>query len=143
MKKSTDELSKILESKKTGRELDEFLKENRENFSEQIFTEMLEQTLKENKVRKSQAIRRSLIDRTYAYNIFQGVRVPSRDKLIMLCIGMGADCEQTKRLLLKLKLAPLYTKDARDSIILFGLLHKLSVIDINALLYEKNFQILQ
>lgn len=61
----------------------------------------------------------------------------------MICIGMDADYEQTKRVLEKLKLAPLYSRDPRDSIIIFGLLHKMSVIDINILLDEHNLKILE
>lgn len=143
MKKSTDELSKILESKKNRKDLDDYLNQNRESFSNQTFAELLEQTLKENNVSKAKAIKQSNIERTYAYEIFRGSKVPSRDKVIMLCIGMEADVEQTKQLLLRLKLAPLYLKDERDSIIIFGLQRKMSVMDINDTLDDKNFDILE
>lgn len=145
MKKSTDELSKILENKKNRKDLEEYLSQNRDNFSNQTFAELLEQTLKENKISKAEAVKRSLIERTYAYELFRASnnKVTSRDKVIMLCAGMGADLEQTRRLLLKMKHAPLYAKDERDSIIIFGLLRKMSVMDINTLLYEKNFEILE
>lgn len=143
MKKSTDELLNILKSKSS---IDEYLKENTEQFSSQTHTlaEMLEQILKENNVSKSQARDNSGLSPTYFYELLRGAKTdPSRDKLIMFCIGIKADCEQTKRVLGKLKLAPLYSKDPRDSIIMFGLIHKLSVIDINILLDEHNFQILE
>lgn len=145
MKKSTDELSKILENKKNRKDLDEYLSQNRENFLDQTFAEMLEQTLKENKVSKADAVKNSLLDRTYAYEIFRGTKDKnlSRNKVIMLCIGMEADLEQTRKLLLKKQYAPLYPKNERDSIIIFGLQRKLSVMDINTLLYEKNFDILE
>ena len=145
MKKSTDELSKILENKKNRKELEEYLSQNRENFSNQTFAELLEQTLKENKVSKADAIKRSDLENHYAYEIFRGTKDKnlSRNKIIMLCIGMEADLEQTRKLLLKKHYAPLYTKDERDSIVIFGLQRKLSIIDINNLLYDKGFEILE
>lgn len=145
MKKSTDELSKILENKKNRKELEEYLSQNRENFSNQTFAELLEQTLKENKVSKADAIKRSDLENHYAYEIFRGTKDKnlSRNKIIMLCIGMEADLEQTRKLLLKKHYAPLYAKDERDSIVIFGLQRKLSIIDINNLLYDKGFEILE
>lgn len=145
MKKNTDELSKILENKKNRKDLDEYLDRNRDNFSNLTFAELLEQTLKENKVSKTDAIKCSNLENHYAYEIFRGKKDKnlSRNKVIMLCIGMGSDLEQTRKLLLKKQYAPLYPKDERDSIIIFGLLRKLSVMDINTLLYEKNFGILE
>ena len=145
MKKSTDELSKILENKKNRKDLEEYLSQNRENFSNQTFAELLEQTLKENKVSKTDAIKRSNLENHYAYEIFRGTKDKnlSRNKIIMLCIGMEADLEQTRKLLLKKHYAPLYTKDERDSIVIFGLQRKLSIIDINNLLYDKGFEILE
>ncbi|MDD6489141.1 MAG: hypothetical protein PUG48_04930 [Clostridia bacterium] len=144
MKKSTDELSKILENKKNRKDLDEYLSQNRENFSNQTFAELLEQTLKENKVSKTDAVKRSHLENHYAYEIFRGTKDKnlSRNKIIMLCIGMEADLEQTRKLLLKKQYAPLYPKNERDSIIIFGLQRKLSVMDINNLLYDKGFEIL-
>lgn len=145
MKKSTDELSKILENKKNRKDLDEYLSQNRDNFSNQTFAELLEQTLKENKVSKTDAVKRSNLENHYAYEIFRGTKDKnlSRNKIIMLCIAMEADLEQTRKLLLKKQYAPLYPKNERDSIIIFGLQRKLSIIDINNLLYDKGFEILE
>lgn len=145
MKKSTDELSKILENKKNRKDLDEYLSQNRDNFSNQTFAELLEQTLKENKVSKTDAVKRSNLENHYAYEIFRETKDKnlSRNKIIMLCIAMEADLEQTRKLLLKKQYAPLYPKNERDSIIIFGLQRKLSIIDINNLLYDKGFEILE
>lgn len=143
MKKSTDELTNILKAKSS---IDEYLKENTEQFlvQTQTLAEILEQILKENNISKSQARDNLGLSPSYFYELLRGEKTdPSRDKLIMLCIGIKADCEQTKRVLEKLKLAPLYSKEPRDSIIMFGLIHKLSIIDINILLDEHNFKILE
>ncbi len=140
MKKSTDELIQILKNKS---DLNDYLKENTENISDASLVQMLNSILKNNGITKSEAIDNSFIQKNYAYQIFNGTKTPSRDKLIMLSIGIGATVEQTKALLLSVKAAPLYPKDERDSIILFGILHKISIIDINILLYEHGHKILE
>ena len=140
MKKSTDDLMKILKNKNN---YDDFIRENSDSMNNRPLTESLEYLIRINNISKAEAISRSNLQRNYAYQIFSGQRIPSRDKLIMLCIGMNADQEQTSRLLLKIKAAPLYAKDERDSIILFGILHRISVIDINILLYEHHLKCLE
>lgn len=140
MKKSTDDLIKILKNKNS---YDDFIRENSASMDDRSLTESLESLLVVNHISKADAISHSNLQRNYAYQIFSGQRIPSRDKLIMLCIGMNADQQQTSKLLLKIKAAPLYAKDERDSIILFGLMHHISVIDINILLYEHHLKCLE
>ncbi len=140
MKKSTDELMKLLRNKKS---YDDFMKESSGSMSSQSLTAALESVLKANHIAKAEAISRSNLQRNYAYQIFNGQRIPSRDKLLMLCIGMRANPEQTSGLLRKIKASPLYAKDQRDSVILFGIMHGISVIDINILLYEHHLKCLE
>lgn len=140
MKKSTDDLMKILKNKNS---YDDFIRDNIDSMNNRPLTEDLESLLRINNISKAEAISRSNLQRNYAYQILSGQRIPSRDKLIMLCIGMNADQEQTSKILLKIKAAPLYAKDERDSIILFGILHHISVIDINILLYEHHLKCLE
>lgn len=140
MKKSTDELLKILKAKT---DINDYFEENKEAFTSLSLCQSLEKMLTDRGVTKACAIQNSFIEKHYAYQIFSGKKTPSRDKLIMICIGIGVNLQQTQRLLSKIKAAPLYPKDPRDSVIIFGILHALSVMDINVLLYEKNFQILE
>lgn len=133
-KKSTDELMKILKNKSS---YSDYISENKGSMdSNKTLPQMLEKLLNENHITKSKAIKNSQLESHYAYQIFNGTKTPSRDKLIMLCIGCGATVEQTRKMLIKIKAAPLYPKDKRDSIILFGILHKIPVMDIDILLYE-------
>lgn len=79
----------------------------------------------------------------YAYQIFSGTKTPTRDKVLMLCIGFSLAVEETQRLLKITGYAQLYSKDERDNVILFGLTKKLSIIEINDILYEMNHNILE
>lgn len=107
------------------------------------YLKCLKGIIQSKKISKSEAINNSMIEKHYGYQIFQGIKTPSRDKLIMLCIGIGADLTQTEKLLNSIKASPLYAKDGRDAVIMFGLLHKLSVIDINLMLYDRGFDVLE
>ena len=140
MKKSTDELLNSLKSKSN---LDDYFKENSDQLHFATLPQMLESIIQIKKISKSEAINNSMIEKHYGYQIFQGIKTPSRDKLIMLCIGIGADLTQTEKLLNRIKASPLYAKDGRDAVIMFGLLHKLSVIDINLMLYDRGFDVLE
>ena len=87
---------------------------------------------------KANVIRRAEINEIYAYQIFSGKRVPSRDKLLCLCLGMELDTIETNQLLKYAGFAPLYPKNKRDSIILFGFEKRQSIIAINETLYDND-----
>ena len=97
MKKSTDELLNSLKSKSN---LDDYFKENSDQLNFATLPQMLESIIQSKKISKSEAINNSMIEKHYGYQIFQGIKTPSRDKLIMLCIGIGADLTQTEKLLI-------------------------------------------
>lgn len=138
-KKSTDELNKILRS---NIPISRYLKENADSFNNLTLPQTFELILKENKISKSQAVKGSDLERTHGYQILSGKRSPTRDNLIRMCIGMRASSEQTRLLLLKNKSAPLYSKDKRDSVILFGIMHHMNLQEINELLYHNHLPIL-
>ena len=138
-KKSTDELNKILRS---NIPISRYLKENADSFNNLTLPQTFELILKENKISKSQAVKGSDLERTHGYQILSGKRSPTRDNLIRMCIGMRASSEQTRLLLLKNKSAPLYSKDKRDSVILFGIMHHMNLQEINERLYHNHLPIL-
>lgn len=67
--------------------------------------------------------------------VFSGRRTPSRDRLLCLCIGLGASTEETQSLLQQAHHAPLYARDKRDAVLLFGLSHSLTLPEINDALF--------
>ncbi len=82
----------------------------------------------------------AMLERAYGYQIFNGTRKPSRDKLIQLAIGMQLSREESDYLLKCGQKLPLYAKSERDAIIIYSLTHKLNLIDTNALLMENDQQ---
>ena len=135
MKKSTDDILKSLKSKDS---LDDFLKENESEFDFDSLCDYIEYHLITNKLSKADVIAASGIGREYGYQIINGTRKPSRDKLIMLCFGLRLTLEQTQRLLRYAGFGELYPKNRRDAVISYGLTHGYSIIDMNISLVDHN-----
>ncbi|MDD6243941.1 MAG: XRE family transcriptional regulator [Roseburia hominis] len=84
----------------------------------------------------AELISRAQIQRNYGYQILDGRRNPSRDKVIAFSLALHLDVNETQRALMIEKNGQLYSKNKRDSILIFALGKKLSVIQTNELLYE-------
>jgi len=93
--------------------------------------------------KKSGGISASCLSKTYAYQIFSGVKNPSRDKLLALAVAMTLTFEECQRLLRLAAVNELYVKNKRDSIIIFGLMRGLNNMELNDLLYEMEEFVLQ
>ena len=97
MKKTTEELLNILKSK---RSYNDFLKEQIDELYFASISEYLEILLAQKGLKKSDVILKANLDKSYAYQIFNGNKTnPSRDKLIMLAFGMELNLDETRKLL--------------------------------------------
>ena len=87
-------------------------------------------------LKRSQIFKQAELSENYGYQIFSGIRVPERNKVIMLAFGMGLNLDETQKLLKCADYQTLYVKLPFDSIIVYGLCKGLSVIEVNELLFE-------
>ena len=142
MKKSTVELMELL---KNSTDFSSYVSSVSENFMERCSLDTsLQAILKEKRLRKSEVIRRSGLDRKYAYEIFSGSsKKPARDKVLALCLSMQLSIDETQKLLNTSEYPMLYTKVERDCIILYALQRHLSVSDTNEMLDEMGYGILE
>ena len=85
----------------------------------------------------AEIIRNSDIEKSYYYQIMKGNRVPSRNKVLRLCIGAGLSAEETSHALILNENAPLYLKRKRDKILSYALEKGLTVTETNILLDER------
>ena len=132
--KKTDELLKILND---SHDIGDVLQDHEEEFIQVSVSEYLTALIEQKNLVKSEIIKRSGIDRVYGYQILNGTRTPSRDKLIQFAFGMQLGFRETQRLLAYNGFAQLYAKNRRDSIIIFAIKEKKSVIELNIIL-DKN-----
>lgn len=141
MKKSTDELLKILKSKHS---LEEYFDENDSEMFFGTLYEMLEYYRTRKGLRKADVARGSNIKREYCYELLRGDgKKPSRDKVIMLCFGLQLEVDESQQVLKKSGYAPLYARDTRDSIIVFSLSRHISVVKTNITLAEYGLEPLE
>jgi transcriptional regulator with XRE-family HTH domain len=93
-------------------------------------------------VSRASVIARSNIPKNYAYQLFNGIRNPSRDKVIQLAFGFGLDVECTQELLKIARQAPLYPKIPRDIVILRSLFERRNILYVQQALHSMGLTLL-
>ncbi len=137
--KTTEELTHEI---KSATDIDDYLSANSNHMLTASLSEYLNTLLLQKKIRKADVIRGSLLSRAYVYKIFAGEKIPSRDKLIALAFGLGLSDSETQKMLKLSGNQELYARNKRDALILFALQKNKSILEINELLYDHQFTIL-
>lgn len=139
--KDTEKLMELL--KKSG-SIDAYLQENKDFLLDCDIKEYLNALIKEKKLTVQQIAKDSELSDRYCYQFLSpsNPRTPSREVLLSICIGMKLNLDEVQTALKIAKYAPLYPKDERDSIILFGIEKNRSLMVINEALYNHNFKCL-
>ena len=119
-----------------------FYRENQDYMVTDDLAKLLVRLLEEKGLKRSQVIKAAELSEVYGYQIFSGLRVPERKKLLCLAVGMGLNIEKTQQLLKCAGYAQLYVKLPFDSILLYGLCKAMSVVQINELLFTYNLETL-
>ena len=119
-----------------------FYNENKEYMISADLTKLLAELVERKGLKKSQVIKNAEFSEVYGYQIFSGVRVPERKKLLCLTVSMGLTIDEAQLLLKCAGYAPLYVKKPFDSVVLYGLCKGLSVVQINELLYKYDLETL-
>ena len=122
----------------TTNNLDRFLSENDGNFKSETAREALTALFEKKSISKAALAKQSGMSEVYLHQVFSGRRNPSRSRLLCLCFGLSATLEETQELLTQCCLAPLYPRDKRDAIIIYGLTHDMTLFQVNDKLYAEN-----
>ena len=133
--KSTDDLNQELMAQPN---LDQYLTENEGYWRHADISVFLTRLHEACGLSKAELARQSGMSEVYLHQVFSGRRKPSRDRLLCLCIGMGAGLESVQQLLKRVGYAPLYPKLKRDAIIGHGILHRTPLAEINDKLFSEN-----
>ena len=115
-----------------------YLHNNQSFFSKIELLELLETLLKQSRLTKAEIARRSGMSDVYLYQVLAGRRNPSRDRLLSLCVGLGATLDETQQILRQGGWAQLYPRLRRDAIIIHGLIHRHELRRINDTLFAEN-----
>ena len=134
-RKNTDQLQQEL---MTGNDLSRVLSDNDASFQQHDLQETLQALFERRSISKTMLAKQSGISEVYLHQVFSGRRTPSRNRLLCLCFGLGASVEEAQDLLRHARLAPLYSRDRRDAIVIFGLSHGMALAEINDKLYAED-----
>ena len=135
MEKTTGDLRDELLSQP---HLDDYLKENGDQFLSWGLTEQLMRLFDGKNISKATVARNGGMSEVYLYQVLSGRRNPSRDRLLCICFGLGTSVEETQQLLQRAGYAPLYPRLKRDAIILHGIAHATPLAELNDRLFEEN-----
>ena len=131
----TENLLKRLNSSQNVDSLSNYLDEIKSDIPNSL-PDYLRKTIKDKNLSSSEVIKRSRIERTYCYQILNGRKRPGRDKLVALALAMNLSFEETQQLLSVANLGILYARSKRDSILIYAINNKMSVLDTNVLLTQ-------
>lgn len=133
IKKPTSEL---LDALNHADSIKEYLDQHENEMVSITIGECLSQLVAEKHLSKAEIFKNAEINEIYGYQIFSDTRTPSRDKLICLCFGMQLTVPEAENLLKYSGYALLYPKIKRDSIILYALMHRATIYEVNEWLYD-------
>lgn len=80
--KNTNELMQILSSAKTPEELQAYTETLKQEHISCSFADFISEKLRERELSAADLIRNSMIQRNYGYQLLNGTRTPSRDKVL-------------------------------------------------------------
>ena len=86
--------------------------------------------------RPKDVIRSCGIERSYFYHILNGIRCPSRNMMLRLCLCIGTDLNETNRLLRLADHPVLYAKVRRDALLIYAIERHLTMEQANQTLLE-------
>lgn len=122
--------------------LSRFFKQNERYLKTEDLGAWLNDICRDRNLSVSEVIQKSQIDRGYGYQIFRGIRSPSRDKLIQLALAIGLDVNETQHLLTLGGKSQLYPRLKRDAVLLYCIQNSFSVLETQDSLEEYGLSLL-
>lgn len=141
--KETEKLLNILNQIKDKSKLSKYINSSTHEKENLSLAEYIIKIGDDKGYEKVHIIKNANLYRTYGYEILSGKKIPSRKKLLQICVGNKFSLDQTNRCLTLAKLGPLYAKNPKDSIVIYALNNGLNLIDTNIILYDHGLDILE
>ncbi|MCF0143697.1 MAG: helix-turn-helix transcriptional regulator [Firmicutes bacterium] len=140
---TTDRLDKTLQNIKCDESAEKFIGEYTVG-QYKSFADYFNSFVSQRELEIPDIITRSNISKNYIYNIINGRKNPSRDKIIALCIGAGMNVREINRALKIAELGVLYAKNERDARITIAVNKGIrNIVDINIILEKHGLEIIE
>ena len=142
MTDKTGDLLNKLTSTDSPEDLDLYLEQIRDKYPKDL-SSYVKTILSEKSMSTADMQKKSGIDRTYIYQIMDGSKNPGRDKIIAIAIACEMTLAECQRALEIAQEGILYAKSRRDSLIIYAINKKLTIMELNALLDEHGLPVLK
>lgn len=119
-----------------------FLQNNTDILGAKSFGNYLSELLESKEIRKTQLLYVTGLSRSFIYALLKDDRVPSRDTVINLGFSIGVTLEEMYNLLRYSGHTPLYAKNHRDAIMIFGLKQNMPLTKVNDILFDLNIPVI-
>lgn len=104
-----------------------------ESFDEEFISEngcpelciLINDLLEKKNKSRTELIRRLNVDRNYGYQLLNGTRIPTRERLIRIGLLLDADVEQLQHLLRAASKEALYVRDVNDAKVFYAIKHEM------------------
>ena len=140
MKKPTDDLWNEMLGTDT---VDEFFENNLDEIVFNGLPDLVNYFINAKGLKKSTVFEDAMIERHFGYQILNGTRNPSRDKVLQLCFGLKLNLSEAQRLLKVGGYRELYIREPRDAVIIFALKDGKSLVEANIKLEEKKLSLFE
>ena len=142
-KRTTDKLENILNNINKQDDLEDYLNDENNIINFDNFVDYYLSLDKVKQLDRSELIKKSNLERTYAYQILNKTRLnPGKDKILCLCIAAKLNLKESLRAL-EIVGENLYARNSRDAIIIFAINNNLDLMETNYLLDKYNEEILR
>lgn len=123
--------------------VEQFIEENCEELGMMSVADYLNEMLIKYNLEKCDVAKRGGFAGNYPYQIFNGKKNASRDKLIQIALGFPLTIEETQQLLRLGGYSELYIRNSRDAFLMFALEKKYELQEVNEMLYKNKKEILE
>ena len=142
LSKRKDSTNTLLDGIFKASALDDFIKKHEDALRLPTLPEYLDALCREKRMMRVEVVRRAGIDRSFGFQIFQGAKNPSRDKIIQLAVGFRLGYEEAQALLKIAQKPALYPRIKRDAAVIYCLNRHLSFTDTQAVLSGMDMAVL-
>lgn len=81
-------------------------------------------------------IKRANIERSFGHQLFKGTKKPSRDTVLQLAFGFGADVDAAQEILKYAGMSALYPRVKRDAAIIYCLHNRFAIVEAQNVLHD-------
>lgn len=116
--------------------LNKYLTDNEEQFVNEDIKTFWENLIAEKQYSKSNIINKADINYCYFYDILNGRKMPSKDKVVRIALAMKLDLDECQKALKISGRSSLYPKNRRDSVLIYAIQNKLTLFQCDELLIK-------